>query len=65
MRIMKLNEYICLTYTMDNGDVDLVAGIVVGVDSDSITVDDEGTFGRITQKRIKLAQISDIFDKTA
>ncbi len=62
---MRLNDYICLTFTMDNGDVDLVTGIVVDVDSDSITVDDEGTFGRITQKRIKIAQIDDIFDKVA
>ena len=62
---MKLNEYICLTYTMDNGDVDLVTGIVVDVDSGSLTVDDEGTFGRTTQKRIKFVQIEDVFDKTA
>ena len=62
---MRLNEYICLTFTMENGDVDLVTGIVVDVDSDSVTVDDEGTFGRITQKRIKNAQIDDIFDKVA
>lgn len=59
---MRKNEYICLTHTMDNGDVDLVTGIVVNVDSDSLTVDDEGTFGRITQKRIKIAQIEDIFN---
>jgi len=62
---MKLNEYICLTYTKDNGDVDLVTGIIVDVDSDSITVDDEGTFGRITQKTIPIHQIDDIFDKIA
>jgi hypothetical protein len=61
MNVFRKNEYAAFTYEMDSGDVDLVEGNIVDVDSRYVTIADNNVRGSATIKRVSKKSVLDVF----
>ena len=54
---MTKNKYACFAYTRNDGGVDIADGIVLEVDSESVTIAYDNVIGPATPTQIGLSQI--------